>query len=247
MKRVSLPHEHGGYLTVGGGALVAAALAPDVRAPLLGAVTILASFFARGPLEAFAVRGKEATWDRLALLSFFGVAAAATCAATKLAGVRAAPTVGLAAAMLVGSVLARWQRDHRSAWFEMAGMAALGAGAGALLWAGGATLRTSLAVAIALGANAAIAVPIVRSELRRRERAQRNTADVHAALLLALACGLLYVATAPSAMLALGPRMAQLAVRRFLPSDEPARPAAVGLRETGILLVTAIGLIAGLR
>lgn len=247
MKRVSLPHEHGGYLTVGGGAIVALALAPDTRAPIFAAATLLASFFARGPLEAFAVRGKGAAWDHLALALLLGVAALATIAAAWLAGVRAAPAILLAVATLVGSVLARWQRDHRSAWFEATGMGALGAGAGALLWAGGSTLRTALAVAIALGANAAIAVPLVRSELRRRERAQRDTADLYAASLLAVACLLLVAARAPLAMIALFPRTLQLVARRLSASRSPARAAAIGLRETGILLVAALALIGVLR
>lgn len=241
--RVTLPHEHGGYLTVLGAILVALPLSPAPLPALVAALCIVAAFFARCPLEKLALGGAPASWDRAWLTALVALMLAGATWAALARGLRALLALMLGAGILAASYAARRQRGHRAYAFELLGMAALGAGAGAIMLAGGSALRSATLAAVVLGAHAAVAVPLVRSELRPAERARRKRADGVALATLGAAAGVTLWLGAPLLLLALAPRAIHLALRQRRPPTT-MRPAWVGLRETASLAATA-GLVVG--
>jgi hypothetical protein len=248
MKRaLSIPHEHGGYLTSLGAALAAVGIAPAPLAALGVGVAVVAAFVARGAIDRLAVGKPLARWDRPAL----ALLAALMAGGALLVGWRASPwwgaaTAAVCLAMLAGSVTAQLARKQRDALFEALGMGALGASAGLGAFAAGASLAAAATAALALAAHAAIAVPLVRTELRPRERALGGRALVLAALGVLVAAGGLMALGHPLAAAALAPRalhVADRAIRR----PAPPRAGIVGLRETLALLVCVGLVVAALR
>jgi hypothetical protein len=115
-------------------------------------------------------------------------------------------------------------------------MAALGACTGGIALAGSAPWRVAAALAVLLGAHAAAAVPLVRSELRPAERA-RAARDGWIALSFIAVGGAGLALVSPWAVVAFAPRLAQLVVRSAR-TPEILRPVWVGLRETLVLAMT---------
>src|SRR5690348_5219184 len=70
MKSLSLPHEHGGYLTLAGATAAAAVLAPHPLQAIGVGLSLSAAFFARGPLES----KHAARFDRVALAAYVLIA-----------------------------------------------------------------------------------------------------------------------------------------------------------------------------
>jgi hypothetical protein len=235
-RSLSLPHEHGGYLTLLGGSVAAALLSPRPTVALAAAAAVIAAFFARGPIEKQLLDGTPARWDRYAFAVLALTVVAASTMAALRGGARALPAVAVPLAIVGAALSARRMRAHRSRPFELVAMAALGASTGCIALAGGTTWRVAAALAILLGVHAAAAVPLVRSELRPRERA-RAARDAGLALGLVAVGAALLAMLSPPAAIAFAPRIAQLAVRSF---GRPTvlRPAWVGLRETAILATT---------
>jgi hypothetical protein len=231
---VSLPREHGGYLTLVGGVVAALLLSPRPGVALACAVAIVAAFFARGPLERERLAG---AWDPALLGLLAAAAVVAYAAAIWRAGWAAVPAVLLPPSMVGAAWAARKSRLHRSRAFELAGMAALGASTGLIVFGGGASGRVAAILALVLGTHAATAVPLVRSELRPRERA-RAASDAWLTLaLLASAAVLLLRLSAPLALAAFAPRLLQLALR-LARGPVAANAVTVGLRETAALTLT---------
>jgi hypothetical protein len=240
---VSLPHEHGGYLTLAGGAIAAVAMSPRPLIALLAALAIAAAFFARAPLEKVTLGGCPAAFDRLALIGLSALVISSSAFAAFESRANAVPALIAAPALVVTSSVVRRRRSHRSAAFELVGMAALGASAGLMRRAGGASLRVAAASAVVLAVHAAVAVPLVRSELRPQERGNAATAERQALLMIAAGVALLVALHAPRAAIALAPRLALLLIRA-IGSRKPLRPMLVGLRETATLAFAVALLIA---
>ncbi len=240
--RLSLPHEHGGILTAAGATLVAAGLGTAPAVGFAVGLAVVATFLARGPIDRLSARLPLRVWDRPALLLLGLVALAGIAAAGATRGAPWAAATGLScAAMLVASALARRARAHRATLFEVLGMAGLGASAGLGALVAGAPLGLAAAAAIVVAAHASVAVPLVRTELRRRERVLERRALVVATVALAGAAALVVLVGQPAATLALVPRALHLGARAiFRPA--PARPAVVGWRET-LLLALCVSLL----
>jgi hypothetical protein len=242
MTRLSLPREHGGSLTVAAAAIVAAALAPAPAAAIGVALAVAAAFFARGPIDRAAARVALREWDVpwLALLGVF-LAAGMVLSAVRSAWLAAA-TLALCAVMVVGSALARTARLQRSILLEVLGMSALGGSAGLALVAAGASPSLSATAAIVLAVHAGISVPLVRSELRRRERAAGRRSVGIAALAVLGGAALVVALGHPFGALALGPRAAHLAVRAA--GEPPGSAARSALRESLLLCACVLVLLA---
>jgi hypothetical protein len=242
MKAVSVPSEHGGYLTLAGAAVTAALVSPRPWAVVAGAVALAAAFFARAPLEKLGRRGSLRPWDAPALVAYTLLALLGGGLAVAASGARGW-TVGLAAgAIVAASLLARRLRSHRSATFELAGMGALGGCAGVLAWLGGAPPQLAAVVAVILAAHAASAVPLVRSELRPNERRQAARADASAFAIVGAALALLALLGAATAGIALVPRVLHLLLRRAH-ALAPHGAVWVGLRETATLVAAVVLLV----
>ena len=235
MKSLSLPHEHGGYLTLVGGVAAAALIAPRPLAAVGVGAVLAAAFFAREALV------KRARWDGLFLVGLAACAAGgAALAGWPWGGAAAAG----GAAILAAFFAARRARQHRASWFEWLGMAALGGAAGLEAAAGGAAWPSAAALGVLLGAHACVAVPIVRTQQRKRERTQAPRADAIALAVLGVTAGGLAVAGFPAVALALAPRAAHLGWRRVA-GVKPTRPGVAGAREVALMATTlALGLLA---
>jgi hypothetical protein len=232
--RLSLPHEHGAWLTLAGSAAAAALLAP-AKAPALGAaLAVGAGFLLRAPVDKLGARKPLAQWDLPALPLLLALAATGALLAGRLhpAG---AWLAGAAAVALPGaSLLARVTRRQRAPWVELAAMAALGTTAGVMAWAGGCAMHKSIALSIALAAHAAASVPLVRTELRRRERDGAAQAAVTALAMVGSAGVLLLLDQEYYLCFALVPRLLHAGLR--LGGVPGARSAArAGGRETAAL------------
>jgi hypothetical protein len=241
-RALSLPHEHGGYLTIAGAAAAGVALAPARGAALAVGGVVAAAFFARAPLEQLA-RGRGARLDRgaLALLSTIALAGALA-----LGGGWAAIALAVAGAIVTASLVARDARWQRTSWFETLGMAALGASAGLAALAGGCAPGVAVALAIVVAAHTGLAVPLVRAEVRPRERAGARRAGAVALVVLAVAAGTLAVAGLGGASLALAPR-ALHALARVVRSPQKMSPNLVGVRESVMLALVVALLVATAR
>ena len=240
-RRVSLPHEHGALVTLVAAFATGAAIAPAHLAAASSGILLLAAFFARAPIEQRAA-GHAATFDGSALLTLGLLSAIAATAAIvsgadrRLLGLATAWAIGI----LASSYLARRIRLHRDTYFEILGMAVLGASVVPVALVGQASLRTALAAGIVLATHAAASVPLVRSELRPRERALANEADARAALLIVAGGLAVYLVGMPLLACALAPRALHLLARRLRLSPSVG-PLLVGLRETAeVTLVMAL-------
>src|SRR5262249_43136992 len=152
---ISLPREHGAYLTLAGGAAAAAFVAPDVGGALAVALTFAAAFLVRGPLERLAAGLAPRRWDLDAIVLPPGLGAAAAALAA-LARLAVLPLLAAGAlALPVAALLARRRKLLRGLSFELAAMGALGASAGLAAWCGGLDARAAAALAAVLGAHAA--------------------------------------------------------------------------------------------
>ena len=232
-RSLSLPHEHGGYLTIAGATAIAIALAP-ARGPALAVnAAVAAAFFARAPVEKL-TRGRGARLDGIAVAT---LAAVVLVAALALGGIWAAAALVVASTIVCGSAFARNERWHRATWFETLGMGALGASAGLVALAGGVELRLSAAVALVIGVHTALAVPLVRSEVRPRERAHSRQAAWIALGALALCAIVLALAGSGRLVIALAPRTLHALARMRSPAT-PSHPNVVGVRESAMLALT---------
>jgi hypothetical protein len=121
-------------------------------------------------------------------------------------------------------------------------MGALGACALPIALAGGAPLgsdRRALMASLVLGVHAALAVPLVRTELRPRERAMSRRAELAGLVALGALAAALVASGHALLSLALLPRGLQIATRPLgLPT--PRRPSRIGIAETALLAACAV-------
>ena len=234
-RALSLPHEHGGYLTIAGATAAGVCLA-HARAPALAiGVAIAAAFFARAPVEELA-RGRRARFDGIAVAALTAIVLAASLA---LGGIWAAVSLVVASAIVSGSAFARQGRWHRATWFETLGMAALGASAGLVAFAGGVELHVAIAIGIVMAAHTGLAVPLVRAEVRPRERERARHAARLALGVLALSAIAIALVGAGRFAVALAPR-ALHALTRTTSSPSPSHPNVVGIRESVMLTIVIL-------
>jgi hypothetical protein len=241
-RRVSLPAEHGGYLTAAGAGLAAALVAPEPARALAVGTAVLAAFLARGVVDRVAVRKPLARWDGawLATLALVALGAGALLPA------RAAALTGAGCVvLLLVSIAARRARRHRAAILEAAGMGALGASAGWAALAAGAAPRAAFCVGLVLATHAALAVPLVRTRLRKRERDSAARAVLLSLGVLAAAALVVSGLGRPEAALALAPRALGAVLRGLRPPRAAGPPSAawIGIRETAAL-AAAVALLA---
>ena len=231
--RLSLPGEHGAYLTLLGAAVAALLVAPRSIPVLAVAWLMAATFLARGWADRLAARHPLRAWDRLAIALETAVAVAA------LAWLAREPVVallagGFAAVTLVASALARRMRRHRDPRVELVGLGGLGASAGLAAWASGTAVVDALILGGVLAAHAATAVYAVRPALGKRGKLSRPTMGYLWLAAVAVGCVAL---GRPLAALALVPRLALLALR-----PAAATASQVGIRET-FALAAAVALV----
>ena len=247
---LSLPREHGAYLTLAGGIAGGLLLAPAWPAAATG-VMLAASFLARGPLERHAARLHWRVGDAPLLLG---------CALAAGAGVHIAARghlglelalLALALVMPLGGWLVRRMGQLRAERFEVVGMAALGGAAGLVAFTGGASLRLALTVALLLAVHAAASVPLVRALLRPRERAQGRRELMLTGLLVVAVAGAIVAGGAGSALasrglaLALLPRLVDVVLQLVVQPAGKVSAARVGVRELVLLVLALLGLLAG--
>ena len=227
MKRISLPDEHGAWLTLSGAIVGGLWLAADRWTAAGVALSLGGALFVRAPLETRRPRAWDAT-------------ARAVCALAILVGAliagRQQQWLGIAGAALAFTAiaacgLARRMRLHRSVWFEIVSMGALGASSGVIALAGRAAISGSFALGLGLATHAATSVPLVRSDLRPRERSLESRAIFAGAAALSATALCLWLLHMPAASLGLLPRGIDL-MARHLTRFRLARAAAVGARET---------------
>jgi hypothetical protein len=244
MPRISLPHEHGGSVTAAAAGIAAVALAP-APVPALGVgVAVMATFLARGPLDRIAARLSLRAWDLPAIVLLAATVLASAAVVGARSPVHGLATLGLCALMLAGSALARSARKQRAVLLEVFGMAGLGASAGLGLLAAGAPGAVAAAAALVLATHAAVSVPIVRTELRKRERPLGQRSVGIAASVVAAAATLLIVLGQPLMAVALAPRAGHLLLRAtgLLPiASSPGRSA---IRETVLLAACVLLVVA---
>jgi hypothetical protein len=229
VKRVSFPHEHGAGLLLIMGVAGAAVVAPRPLAVVGTGLTLAAGFVARDPLI------KRAPGDPLLI---------ATAALAFAIGVWLMPSpwnlilgASTAAVVLAHGLAVRWRRQ-RTAAFELLGMTGLGLAAGASAVAGGASPTSAMIYGAILAVHAAVTVPLVRTQIRPRERARAHAAEAAAAAVLGLAAGGFALAGIASAGLGLLPRAVHVAWRASK-GVRPLRPALVGALES-VLLAAAV-------
>jgi hypothetical protein len=238
---VSLPNEHGAYLTLVGSAATAVLVAPAPGPALGAAVALATAFLSRGPLERRARGAALRVWDGPALALLAGLAIAGVVVAAAVRPPALPVVISAALAVPVAALLAKRSRRTRTEAFEMAALGALGASAGLAAWCGGLPIRAAAAVALVLGTHAATSVPVVRSVVRGRPRVELLLAS---SLALVAAVVAVVLAGTPLAALALLPRAATLIGARA-PAVKTA-PKQVGWREAGVLALVVVLLLAGM-
>ncbi len=241
VRAISLPHEHGGTVTLAGVAVAAALAARDPFAALGVVVALAAAFFAHAPLERWAVRLPLRRRDPAALATLGALAAVGIWLAGRLDPLFSWAAFTAGAAVLAGAIWARRSRFHRSAGFEAVALGGLGASSALATLAGGAPASTAVVMGLVLGVHAGLSVPLVRGALRKGKRATRAGGPALALILVATVATLIPLGAAPAA-LALTPRAIQ--VGRF-PSG-PAAASVAGLVETAALAATVAILLVAL-
>lgn len=241
--KVTLPREHGGYLTAVGAGMAGALVGPAFLPALGTGVALTAAFLARGPADRLGLRMPLGRWDPwlLALLGSIIISGAVSVALTN-GPVAGLVTTAAALGVIAASISARRARSHRAMTFELGGMACLGGSAGLGAWASGASSTTAATLAVVLGTHAALSVPLVRTELRRRERSRSLGADLATLVSLAVAAGIALTLGHPEGAAGLLPRTLQVVLRRlgWMPA---AGPTWVGLRETALLALAITALV----
>jgi hypothetical protein len=237
-RAVSLPHEHGAYLTLAGATIAGVSVAAARGPALAVGLSMTAAFFARAPLEQL-WRGRPARNDQAALAALGGLVVVASVMA---GGWQAAVAVAMAVAMLVLSVWSRQGRVQRTTWFEAIGMASLAGAAGVIALAGSASPQLALAAAVVLAAHAGTSVPMVRAEARPRERARARVNAIVTLGVLALAVVALAGIGEAVMARALLPRAVH-AVWWVAWPPARFRPAASGVRETAALVLVVLLLV----
>ncbi len=240
--RISLPSEHGAWITVVGAAALAVYLSPVPLAGGLAALACLLGFVARGPVERRAAGRVLEVGDWLLL------AACLTGAAAALLWLPAEPVqlalVGATAAAfpLIGA-LARAVKAHRTLVVEAAGLAASGAVATVVLIAGGEAPVPAAIVGGALAAYGAATVIGVKGEARKAAPGARRAGLISAALATAAAGALLLLA--PLAAVGFAPRILFSSLRAARPGVR-RRIYRIALRETlalaGFLVLLALSM-----
>ena len=235
---ISLPREHGGYVTLAGVSIVAAVAAQDALAAAGAVVVLGAAFFARAQVERRAAGLPLRSGDPAALAALTVLAGAGAWLAGRMVPWFALAAVGTAGAILAGALWARRHRLHRSAAFELLGMTGLGASSALAALAGGAPARTAAVVGLVLGVHAGLSVPLVRGALRRGKRPARARGPILLAVLAATVAALILLGSAPAA-LALTPRVVQVA---RLP-EGPVTAGQAAVMETAALAVVVLVLV----
>ncbi|HTM19946.1 MAG TPA: YwiC-like family protein [Kofleriaceae bacterium] len=238
---LSLPAEHGAWITTLGAAALAIYLAPAPLAAATAALACIAGFVGRGPIERGAAGRTLGTGDRLLLA---GCAAAAAAAVLLLP---AGPARLLAAATAIGfpaaGAAARALRAQRTLAVELAGLAATGGVAAVVLLAGGAGGARIAVVAAAIAVYAAATVLAVRGEARRGPpAASRRNALL--GLTVGAAGALALLTAVPLAAAGFLPRLIAAGARALRPARRN-RIGAIALRETLALLAFLVLLAAG--
>ena len=254
---LSLPREHGAYLTLAGGIAGGVLLAPAWLPAAATGVMLAASFLARGPLERRAAGLRWRVGDAPLLLG---------CALAAGAGVHVAARgrlwlelalLALALVMPLGGWLVRRMGQLRAERFEVVGMAALGGAAGLVAFTGGAGSTLALTVALLLAVHAAASVPLVRALLRPRERAQGRreimltglvVVAVATAVALGAGSGAGMAGVAPVSRglaLALLPRGLDVVLQLLVQPAGKVSAARVGVRELLLLTLALLGLVVG--
>jgi hypothetical protein len=243
MAPISLPREHGAYLTLGGALVAALVIAPD-RLPAIGAGVIAAAgFFGRALVERGAVgaprRRLDAGWAAALVVLALGGAGLVARVDARIAAL----AIGAVAAALAGAALIRKARLQRAVVVEQVGLGALGAVAGIAAWIGLAEPGAALGLGAVLAAHAAASVPIVRAAVR----GQHPPPGLVIAIAAIAGGGAIAVIARPWAALALAPRVGQLLWLVRSP-DGKTSPRTIGLRETALLAgVTAAACALGTR
>ncbi|MBI4509194.1 MAG: hypothetical protein HY698_06135 [Deltaproteobacteria bacterium] len=236
--RISLPREHGAYLTLVG-ATIAGALAASDPAPAVAAgFTLGMAFLARGVLDRLVVGLPLREWDATAVV----LMACALGEGARIAGSRhwgfTMLAVACALALTVSSVMARRARKHRHLLFELLGLGILGTCAGIIGLAGGLVPKAALALAAVLGAHAASSVPVVRGTVRKGLAPPMRFLAACLGLIL-IAGALAFALGIPLLAAALVPRLADSVVG-LTSGFRHARPAVVGVRETVYLFIVLV-------
>lgn len=232
MKRITLPREHGGPLTLLGATAASALLAPSPAAALGVELMLLVAFLARGPLER---KATARPWDHaaLAVMAVLGVLGLYLASRGRIAG--AALAAAGALALPGGALLARRRHWLHGAGFELVAMLGLGASAGLAAWCGDLAEPRALVLGILLGAHAAASVPLVRAQVRRRERPQVLLAGF---LVAAGAVGVFCI-SGVLALVVLLPRSLDIALATGRVAGR-VDPRSVGLRESALLTAAAV-------
>lgn len=239
---VTLPREHGGYLTLTLATAVGILVAPLHLAALAIGAALGLGFVAHAPLDRMAGGTPPRRWDVPVTALCLAGACALAVMASRTGGAPGALALAGVLVLPVGSYLVRRMRNHRAVWFELLAMGGLGASSGFTAWVGGAALARSVLAGALLGAHAAVSVPLVRTQLRAREEASGGTLLWAAAALLG-AAALAFLLGRPAAALAVVPRLVEVGVRAAR-GPRPARPFVIGLIETAELLVAGTVVVA---
>jgi hypothetical protein len=241
--RLSKPGEHGGLVTLGGSALLAVLVAPQLAPASAAALVYVIAYLARGPIERKVRRFRLRDWDApgLVVYALAGLAAAAVIA-------RANPLMALVvlgSALCfpgVGALVTR-ARVHRAFAIELIGLAACGGSAGIALYTGGAAVAACVIASLAMASYAASAVAMVRAEVRELQPPARLRLS-RLGLAMLLAGGAAVAAAEPVLAIAFAPRLGHAAYRA-IGGPGSHRIAVIATRETGELALFVVLLALG--
>ncbi len=218
-RKLTFPKEHGALVTLTGAAVLAAVTAPRPDLALLASIALFAAYLSRGPIERRVAHLALRPWDAPALLLYMVVVTLCVGVLARAHGWAALAIAVVATAIPAAGALARAVRAQRALLVETVGLTAVGATAGVAAYAGGTPYSTAGAMGIALGAYGAVAILIVRAQIRE-EKVRNPRANA------ALALALLFVAAGVSALVvpllaaAFAPRAAHAALRIVRPPPE---------------------------
>jgi hypothetical protein len=244
-RAVAVPVEHGGWSLTLEPAVLGLVVAPSA-AGLAIALAALVAFVARTPLRVVLVdRRRGRHLDRTALAARLALAELAVLAV--LAGIAALLASGafwvplLAATPLVAVELAFARRSRsRRLVPELAGAAAMGSVAAAVILAGGGPARVGAAAWLAVAARVGASIPFARYQLgRSRTRATpRWWSDAAQVGAVALAAGGALVGWLPPAGLVAVVLLA--ATQLVLARTEPPKAAVLGTQQLVLGLAVAL-------
>lgn len=241
MASISLPHEHGAYLTLAGAIGAALVVAPDrLTAGGVGAIAI-AGFFAKAVVERGAVGATRRRGDAAWVAILIALAIGGERLAARAGEIEAAVIALAIVPALVGAALLRRARLQRAVTVEQLGLGALGLVAGIAAWLGGTELRMAAVLGAVLAAHGASSVPIVRHAVRAQHPPPGLVIGI-AALVAGLGVA---IAGRPLAAVALAPRVLQLLGLVRAPRGKTSAKT-IGLRETALLVAVIAALCAAL-